>query len=104
MAALETVGVVQGLIAQLEVYISGFPTPTSSHITWYDPSGTDITDTRPSGVMFQDGGRRVILASVQPEQAGLYECTVILSAIPYMGAMTSILLEVYGEFMWIYVD
>ena len=98
MAALETVGVVQGLTAQLEVYISGFPTPTSSHITWYDPSGTDITDTRPPGVTFQDSGRRVVLASVQPQQAGLYECTVVLSPVPYMGATTSILLEVYGEF------
>ena len=98
MAAEDTVGVVQGLSVQLEVYVSGFPTPTSSHITWYRPDLSEISNDD-TGVVLQDGGHRLILSNVQPEQAGSYECTVVLSLVPYMGAVTSILLEVYGEFI-----
>ena len=96
MAAEETVGVVQGLAVELEVYVSGYPIPTSSQITWHDPSGDEISDSDP-GVEFQDGGRRLILSDVQAHQAGLYDCTVVLSSVPYMGAMTSIQLNVYGK-------
>ena len=98
MAAEETVSVVQGLTVQLEVYTSGFPTPTSSHITWYRRDGAEVMDTHPD-VTFRDSGRRLILSNVQPQQAGLYDCDVVLSLFPYMGATTSILLEVYGEFI-----
>ena len=96
MAAEETIGVVQGLSVELEVYVSGYPVPTSSQITWYYPNDTRISDTD-TGVGFQDGGRRLILSNVQTQQAGLYDCTVVLSLAPYMGAMTSIQLNVYGK-------
>lgn len=95
MAAEETVGVLQGLTVELEVYVSGYPIPSSSQIMWYNPRGGEINAD--AGVEFQDGHRRLILSDVQTEQAGLYECTVILSHVPYMGAMTSIQLNVYGK-------
>ena len=98
MAAEETVGVVQGLTVELEVYVSGYPEPTSSQITWYRPDGEVVMATH-LGVTFQDSEHRLILSNVQPQQAGSYECSVILSLFPYMGASTSILLEVYGEFI-----
>ena len=96
MPAEDSVGVVQGLTVELEVYVSGYPKPTSSHITWYYPNSGEISDTD-TGVEFQDSSRRLILSNVQPEQAGLYECVVILSASPYMGASTSIMLNIYGK-------
>jgi hypothetical protein len=100
LAAEETVGVVQGLTVELEVYVSGNPTPTSSQITWYylDPDASEISNNDP-GVAFQDGRRRLILSNVQPHQAGSYECTVVISPDPYMGAMTYIQLNVYGKFL-----
>ena len=101
MAAEETVGVVQGLTVELEVYVSGYPTPTSSHITWYRPNGSIISNNDP-GMVFQDGGRKLILFNVQPQQAGLYECEVLLSVSPLFFAMTSIMLQVYGELIHIY--
>jgi hypothetical protein len=96
IAAEETVGVVQGLTVELEVYVSGNPTPTSSHITWYYPDLSELSNDDPE-VVFQDGGRRLILSNIQPQQAGVYECAVVLSSDPYMGATTFIMLEVYGE-------
>ena len=97
MPADDSVSVVQGLTVELEVYASGFPTPTSSHITWYYPNGNEILDT--AGVAFQDSKRRLILSNVQPQQTGMYECDVIISAFPFLGASTSIQLNVYGEFI-----
>ena len=99
MAKEETVGVVQGLIVRLEVYISGFPTPTSSHVTWHRPDRTVIMNTD-SGITFRDSKRRLILSNVQPHHAGSYECFVEISMDPYLGTSTSIQLEVYGEFIW----
>ena len=96
MAAEETVGVVQGLTVELEVYVSGFPTPTSSQITWNRPGGSVISNNDP-GMVFQDGGRRLIISNVQSTQAGLYECEVLLSSFPLLYATTSIMLQVYGE-------
>ena len=96
MAAEEVVDTVQGLTVELEVYVSGYPMPTSSQITWYRPDLSEILDRDP-GVAFQDGRRRLMLSNVQPQQAGVYECEVIVSLSPYMGAVTSILLKVYGE-------
>ena len=96
MAAEETVGVVESLTVELEVYVSGYPIPTSSHMTWYYPNGNEIS-AMDTGVEFQDSGRRLILSNAQPEQAGLYDCTIVLSLVPYMGATTSIQLNVYGE-------
>ena len=90
MAAEETVSVVQGLSVELEVYVSGYPLPTESGITWQCPDGTIIRNTD-FGVSFQGEGRRLILSNVQQAQAGLYQCTVATSA----GAeFTSILLDV----------
>ena len=100
MAAEETVGVLQGLTVELEVYVSGYPIPSSSQIMWYNPRGGEILDGD-AGVQFQDGRRRLILSNVETQQAGLYECTVILSHDPYMGAMTYIQLDVYGkQYYW----
>ena len=100
MAAEETVGVLQGLTVELEVYVSGYPIPSSSQIMWYNPRGGEILDGD-AGVQFQDGHRRLILSNVETQQAGLYECTVILSHDPYMGAMTYIQLDVYGkQYYW----
>ena len=96
MAAEETVGVVQGLTVELEVYVSGYPVPTSSQITWYNPDGSELADAT-AGVDLQEGGRRLILSNVQTQQAGQYECTVILSSDPYMGATAYIQLNVYGK-------
>ena len=98
MAAEETVGVVQGLSVELEMYVSGYPVPTDSQITWYHPMEHEILDSH-SGVEFQDSKRRLILSNVQPEEAGLYTCKVVLSLQPYMGATTSIQLNVYGEIL-----
>ena len=97
MPAEDSIGVVQGLIVELEVYASGFPTPTSSHITWYYDND-EISDTD-TGVAFQDSKRRLILSNVQPQQAGMYECDVVISVSPFLGASTSIQLNVYGEFI-----
>lgn len=101
MPAEGTVGVLQGLTVELEVYVSGNPTPTSSQITWYRPDQSVISNSD-TGVVFQDGGRRLILSNVQPHQAGVYECEVVVSLDPYMVAVTSILLEVYGERVYSY--
>ena len=96
MAAEETVVIIQGLTVELEVYVSGYPMPTSSQITWYRPGVSEITDSDP-GVVFIEGRRRLILSNVQPQQAGVYECEVVVSLDPYMGTVTSILLKVYSE-------
>lgn len=96
MAAEEIVGIVQGLTVELEVYVSGYPTPRSSQITWYSPDLSEISDADP-GVVFQGGRRSLTLSNVQPQQAGVYECEAIVPLSPYMGAVTSILLKVYGE-------
>ena len=96
MAAEETVGVVQGLGVELEVYVSGYPVPTSSQITWSDPDGSELSDAI-AGVDLQEGDRRLILSNVQTQQAGQYECTVVLSTNPYMGATAYVQLNVYGN-------
>ena len=96
MAAEETVGVVEGLTVQLQVYISGYPIPSSSSITWYHSDGGRIADSD-VGVRFLESKRRLVLSNVQSRQAGMYRCDVVISIFPYMGASTEILLEVYGE-------
>lgn len=93
MAAEEMVEVVQGLTAELKVYVSGYPVPTESQITWQRPDQSVIMSSD-QGVSFQDGGRRMILSNVQANQAGLYECTVTVLA---MSASVKIQLNVYGE-------
>ena len=72
MAAEKVVGTVQGLTVELEVYVSGYPMPTSSQIGWHRPDVSEILDTDP-GVVFQGGRRRLILFNVQPQLAGVYE-------------------------------
>lgn len=94
MAAEKFIDVVQGLTAELEVYVSGYPVPTSSHITWYYPDGSEVSATD-TGVEFQDGDRRLILSNVQSQQVGLYECVVLLSLVPYIGAHTTIELNIH---------
>ena len=95
MAAQESVGVVQGSTIELEVYVSGYPLPTSQHIMWYRPEGFEVTDAD-EGAEFQEGRRRLVLSNIQPQQAGLYSCTVVLSRSPYSGASTEIRLDIYG--------
>ena len=96
LAAEEAVSVVQGLTVELEVYVSGFPLPTESSITWQYPDGTPVMNTD-FEVQLQGGGRRLILSNVQPARAGTYQCSVVISLSPYMGASTSIQLDVYGK-------
>ena len=96
MVAEETVSVIQGLTVELEVYVSGFPLPTESNITWLYPDGTIVMNSD-FEVQLQGGGRRLILSNVQPARAGTYQCYVVNSLSPYMGASTSIQLDVYGE-------
>ena len=98
MATEETVEVVQGLTAELEVYVSGYPVPDESQINWYCPDDSEIVSSD-QGVSFQDGGRRMILSNVQASQAGLYECEVVINLSPFMGASTTIQLNVYGEYV-----
>ena len=94
MAAEKSVSVVQGSTAALEVYVSGYPIPTSSQITWYYPNDNMVLDTD-TGVEFQDTGRRLILSNVQPQQVGAYDCKVVLSD---MNATTTIELNVYSKY------
>lgn len=77
---------------ELEVYVSGNPTPTSSQIRWHRLDLSEILNSDP-GVVFQDG-RRLFLSNVQLQQAGVYECEAVVSLSPFMGTVTSI---VYGE-------
>ena len=91
---------VQGLTAELEVYVSGYPVPAEHHMSWYrissDGSKSEIMSSD-QGVSFQDSSRRMILSNVQASQAGLYECHVDISFAPPMYASTGILLNVFGE-------
>ena len=96
MAAEERVEVLQGETAELEIYVSGFPFPTQSAITWLCPNQSMIASSDP-GVTFQDEGRKLILANVQANQAGLYQLSVVISYAPYMGSSTQIQLDVHGE-------
>ena len=93
MAADETVEVVQGLTVEMEVYVSGYPVPTESQITWQRPDQSVIMSSD-QGVSFQEGSKRMILSNVQADQAGLYECTVTVQT---MSASVKIQLNVYGE-------
>ena len=65
MAAEEAVVVTQDQSVELEMYVSGYPIPTGSHITWYHPMEHEIVEYH-SGVEFQDNKRRLILLNVQP--------------------------------------
>lgn len=96
VAAEDTVEVVQGLTAELEVYASGYPVPTESRIMWFRPDFSEIMSSD-QGVSFQDGRRRMILSNVQVSQAGQYECEVVISYSPRMNAFTTIQLDVFGE-------
>ena len=97
MAAQEgPIGVVQGSSAVLEVYISGYPLPTASQITWHRPEGYPVTASD-EGVQFQEGHRRLVLSNLQPHQAGVYVCEVISSSPPHRRASTRIELDIYGK-------
>ena len=97
LAAKETVSIPEGGTVELEVYLSGYPVPTESNITWWYPNGSTILNTD-FGVMFQGEGRKLILSNVESEQSGSYQCSVITSTSPYMGTTTSIQLDAYyGE-------
>ena len=95
MAVEKSVSVVQGSTVELEVYVSGYPIPTNSQITWYYPNDNVVLDTD-TGAEFQDGGRRLKLSNVQPQHAGLYDCKVVLS---HMNASTKIELNVHSKYI-----
>ena len=94
MAAEPRISVVQGSTATLEVYVSGYPTPNRSQITWYRPEGYKIRESD-EGVTFQRDHRILILSNIQSHQAGVYVCVV--TSMPRVEASTRILLDVYGE-------
>ena len=94
LAVEKSVSVLQGSTAELEVHVSGYPIPTNSQITWYYPNDNVVLDTD-TGVEFQDGGRKLKLSNVQPQQAGLYDCEVVLS---HMNAITTIELNIHSKY------
>ena len=96
MAVKKRVEAVQDQSVALEVYISGYPVPTGSQITWHYPNHTVIVGSVETGVKFEKGRKRLILSDVQPEQAGLYSCLMEVSLIPYLGAREEIHLQVFG--------
>ena len=91
------VEIAQGSTAHLEVYVSGHPTPTASHVTWHRPGGSEVMASD-QDVKFHESKRILVLSNVRPQQAGLYTCTVALSSLMSDMAVTEIFLEVYGEF------
>ena len=97
MAVKKRVEVLQAQSAELEVYISGYPIPTGSQITWYHPNQSVIIESIEAGVKFQKDHKRLILSNIQPEQAGLYSCQVEVSIDPYLGAIAEIHLQVFGK-------
>ena len=96
MAVKKKVEVVQDHSVALEVYVSGYPIPTGSQITWHYPNHTVIVESIEAGVKFEKGRKKLILSDVQPEQAGLYSCQVEISLAPYLGAKAEIHLQVFG--------
>lgn len=96
MPVKERVSVMQGLTVELEVYVSGYPTPSGAQITWQRPNQSVIMDSD-EGVEFQDDRGRLILSDVQPWQAGPYVCHVFVSLSPYQSSKVEIHLEVYGS-------
>ena len=90
------VEVVQDQSVALEVYISGYPVPTGSQISWHYPNHTVIVGSIEAGVKFEKGHKKLILSDIQLEQAGLYSCQVELSLVPYLGAKAEIHLQVFG--------
>lgn len=96
MAVKRRVKVVLDQTVALEVYISGYPIPTGSQITWYYPNRSAIVESMEAGVRFEKGRKKLILSDVHPEQAGLYSCHVKISLSPYLGAKEEIHLQVFG--------
>ena len=92
MATKNNVEVLQGSSIKLEVYVSGYPIPTESDITWKRPNLREISDLDDT-VDFQDGHRRLTLSNIQPHQSGLYSVTVSLP--PNRVARTGVYLNVY---------
>ena len=76
------------------MYVSGYPVPTESDISWRRPDGSLISSSD-EGVTFQEGGRKIILSNVQANQAGLYRCSVTISSM--MSASTELRLQVNGQ-------
>ena len=96
LANAETVSVAQGQTAELEVFVSGYPVPVESDITWQHPNGSLISSSS-AGISFQEGGRKLVVSNVQANQAGMYRVTVVISFSPYMGQSTFIQLNVHGK-------
>ena len=71
----QSVEVLQGDQALLEVYVSGYPLVSGDHINWYWPNGSIIQE---SDASFMNDGRTLFLISVQLSDAGVYRCEVTL--------------------------
>ena len=98
MAVKQTVEVMQDESVELEVYVSGYPIPTGSHITWYHLDySVDESAQEARQVRFQNHHKKLILSNVQPEQAGVYICRVQISISPYLGTKVEIHLQVFGK-------
>ena len=84
---------------ELEVYVSGYPSPSDSHITWYHPNRSIIVETEEGGVKLKRSRKRLVLSDVRLHQAGRYTCKVEISVIPYLGAEIDVLLSVFGKLL-----
>ena len=94
IAVKQKVEAFQGSSADLKVFVSGYPPPNGSHITWLRPDRSEIMESD-EGVLFEDDRKSLALLNVHSHQAGLYTCRVSLP--PNISARADILMEVYGE-------
>ena len=74
----QTVEVLVGGQALLEVYVSGYPLISSDSISWYWPNGSIIEENEAD---FMSDGRTLFLVDVQLMDAGAYRCEVTLPGI-----------------------
>ena len=97
MAVEETMEVVQNQLVELQVYVSGYPNPSDSHITWYHPNHSTVVESAEGGVTLKMSRKKLVLSDVRLDQAGRYTCKVEISVIPYLGAEIDVLLKVFGK-------
>ena len=83
----QTVEVLVGGQALLEVYASGYPLISSDNISWYWPNGSIIQENEAE---FMNDRRTLFLVNVQLMDAGAYRCEVTL---PGTGGSRSALIQ-----------
>lgn len=74
----ETVEVLVGGQALLEVYVSGYPLISGDSVSWYWPNGSIIQENEAG---FMNNGRTLFLVNVQLMDAGAYRCNVTLPGV-----------------------